>query len=120
MDIANKTPGEKQCNKPGSSSNPSLKELKKMQKELLKQMQENKAGNKGEGKKRGNRSEEESRMLMNLANQQEMIRLRLQELRDDIGKSGNKGNIDKIIIGVHNLNQFDKKYQYIPQGMTGP
>ena len=26
-----------------------------------------------------------------------MIRLRLQELRDEIGKSGNKGNIDKII-----------------------
>ena len=43
----------KQCNKPGSSSKPSLKELKKMQEDLKKEMN-GKSGKDGEkGKKKG-------------------------------------------------------------------
>ncbi|MAO71513.1 MAG: hypothetical protein CMD02_03260 [Flavobacteriales bacterium] len=99
MDMANKTPGSKQCNKPGSSSKPSLKELKKMQ-ESLKNEMKGKSGNEGEkGKKKGeNKSEEgESRRLMQMAQKQQQIRQRLQEIRDEIGESGEKGNIDRIL-----------------------
>ena len=97
MDLANSTPGTKQCNKPGSSSKPSLKELQKMQKNLMKKMK-GRDGEGNSGKKKGEKlSEKESQNLMNLANQQQLIRLKLQELRDEIGKAGEKGNIDKII-----------------------
>ena len=94
MDLANSTPGTKQCNKPGSSSKPSLSQLKKMQKDLIKKMK----GNAGKGKKKGKKlSEKESENLMKMANQQEQIRMLLQELRDEIGNAGEKGKIDKIL-----------------------
>jgi hypothetical protein len=102
MDLANKKPGTKQCNKPGSGTKPSLKELKKMQEQLKKKMKEQK-GKKGEkgkkGKKNGKEpsSEGNSKALMQLAQQQQKIRQRLQELRDEIGINGEKGNIDRIL-----------------------
>jgi len=99
MELANKEPGTKQCNKPGNSSKPSLKELKKMQKKLMKEMK-GKSGKKGEnGKKKGKKKsdEGESKSLMQMAQQQQQIRQRLQELRDEIGESGEKGNIDRIL-----------------------
>ena len=46
MEMANKTPGSKQCNKPGSSSKPSLKKLKKMQEDLKEEMK-GKSGKEG-------------------------------------------------------------------------
>ena len=99
MEMANKTPGSKQCNKPGNSSKPSLKELKKMQEDLKKEMN-GKSGKDGEkGKKKGEKEsdEGESRRLMQMAQKQQQIRQMLQELRDDIGESGEKGNIDRIL-----------------------
>jgi len=99
MEMANKTPGSKQCNKPGSSSKPSLKELKKMQEDLKKEMN-GKSGKDGEkGKKKGEKEsdEGESRRLMQMAQKQQQIRQMLQELRDEIGESGEKGNIDRIL-----------------------
>ena len=102
MDLANKKPGTKQCNKPGSGTKPSLKELKKMQEQLKKKMKEQK-GKKGEkgkkGKKNGKEpsSEGNSKALMQLAQQQQKIRERLQELRDEIGINGEKGKIDRIL-----------------------
>lgn len=99
MEMANKTPGTKQCNKPGSSSKPSLKELKKMQENLKKEMQ-GKSGKDGKkGKKKGNKKadEGESKQLMQMAKKQQQIRQRLQELRDEVGESGEKGNIDRIL-----------------------
>lgn len=104
MEFANENPGNQQCNKPGNSAKPSLKELKKMQNNLMKKMK----GKEGEeGKKKGNKcSEQESLELMKLANQQQQIRLQLQEIRDDIGKNGEKGNIDRILEKMEE-NEFD-------------
>ena len=95
-------PGTKQCNKPGSSSKPSLSELKKLQKKLQQQMKDKKGekGKEGEkNKKNGNcqSKEGQSKELMQLAQQQQQIRERLQELRDEIGENGEKGNIDRIL-----------------------
>ena len=102
LDLANKKPGTKQCNKPGSSSKPSLSELKKLQKKLQQQLKD-KMGEKGkDGEKKKNKAknqskEGESKELMKLAQQQQQIRERLQELRDEIGENGEKGNIDRIL-----------------------
>ena len=82
------------CNKPGSGK-PSLSKLKKMQKKLNAQMK----GMMGKkGKKKGEKlNNGQCKNLAKLAQQQESIRQQLQELRDEIGKSGEKGNIDKMI-----------------------
>ncbi|MBC8266167.1 MAG: hypothetical protein H8E84_04300 [Flavobacteriales bacterium] len=97
-DLANKQKGSKQCNKqcnkPGSGK-PSLSKLKKMQKKLNEQMK----GMMGKkGKKKGEKlNNGQCKNLSKLSQQQESIRKQLQELRDEIGKSGEKGNIDKMI-----------------------
>ena len=89
------SPGAKQCNKPSSSSKPSLSELKKLQKALQQKLKD-KLGEKGE-KGKNQCDENQSKELMQIANQQQKIRERLQELRDEIGKNGEKGNLDRIL-----------------------
>ena len=82
MEMANKTPGSKQCNKPGNSSKPSLNELKRCKKILKKEMK-GKSGKEGEkGKKKGeNKSDEgESRRLMEMAQKQQQIRQMFKNL----------------------------------------
>ena len=92
-DLANKTPGKKQCNKPNPNcKKPSMSELKDAQKKLNKEMKKGKKGEKG--KKKG---EKNSKKLMQLAKQQESIRKQLMELRDEQGKNGEKGKLDKIL-----------------------
>jgi len=82
----------KNCNKPNPNcQKPSMSELKKAQKKLNQKMKAKKSG------KTKNRGEKESKELMNLAKEQEQIRNHLMEIRDEIGKNGEKGNIDKII-----------------------
>jgi hypothetical protein len=84
----------KNCNKPNPNcKKPSMSELKKAQKKLNKKMKDRGKGEK-KGKKQG---EKQSKELMNLAKQQEQIRKQLMELRDEIGKNGEKGKIDKIL-----------------------
>jgi hypothetical protein len=100
--MANKKPGSKQCNKPGSGKKPSLKELKKMQKKLNQQMKDQKGrkgkdGKKGEKKGEKKSNEGQNKGLMQLAKQQEQIRKRLQELREEDCTNGEKGNIDRIL-----------------------
>ena len=82
------------CNKPGNGK-PSLSKLKKMQKKLNGQMK----GMMGKkGKKKGEKlNNGQCKNLSKLAQQQESIRQQLQQLRDEIGNSGEKGNIDKMI-----------------------
>jgi len=83
----------KNCNKPNPNcKKPSISQLKKAQKKLKKDMQKCKNGKKG--KKKG---EEKSKELMQLAKQQEAIRRQLMELRDEEGKNGEKGKLDKIL-----------------------
>ncbi len=62
-----------------------MSELKNAQKKLNKNMKENSGKGKG------------AKQLMKLAKQQEDIRQQLMELRDEVGKNGEKGKIDKII-----------------------
>ena len=92
-DLANKTPGKKQCNKPNPNcKKPSMSQLKEAQKKLNKEMKKGKSGKKG--KKKG---EKNAKKLMQLAKKQEAIRKQLMELRDEQGKNGEKGKIDKIL-----------------------
>ena len=83
----------KNCNKPNPNcKKPSMSQLKESQKKLNKEMKKCKSGKKG--KKKG---EQESKKLMQLAKKQEAIRKQLMELRDEQGKNGEKGKIDKIL-----------------------
>ena len=92
LEMANQTPGTKQCNKPGNSSIPSLKELQKMQKNMTSQM---KKGNKGEkGREQSNTKNKE---LMQLGIQQEKIRNNLEKLMQEINGNQNKQEINNII-----------------------
>ena len=98
MDLANKKPGSKQCNKPGSGSKPSLSEMKKQQKKLMGKMKGQKGKKGKKNGKEGNKSNNQySMQIMQMAQQQEKIRQQLQDLRDEIGENGNKGNLDRII-----------------------
>ena len=92
-DLADKTPGKKQCNKPNPNcKKPSMSQLKEAQKKLNKEMKKGKSGKKG--KKKG---EKNAKKLMQLAKKQEEIRKQLMELRDEQGKNGEKGKLDKIL-----------------------
>ena len=88
----------KNCNKPNPNcSKPSMSELKKAQKKLnekINKAKKGKKGKEGKGKKKG---ENRSKELMELAKNQEQIRKQLMELRDEMGKNGEKGKIDNII-----------------------
>ena len=70
-----------------------------MQKKLNEQMK----GMMGEkGREKGKKlNSGECKNLSQLSQQQESIRRRLQELRDEICTSGKKGNIDKLIKPNH-------------------
>ena len=82
----------KNCNKPNPNCNkPSMSELKKAQKKLNEKMK------KGKGKKGKKQGEKQAKELMTLAKKQAQIRKQLMELRDEIGKNGEKGKIDKIL-----------------------
>ena len=81
---------QKNCNKPNPNcNNPSLSELRKAQKNLNQKMKK--------GKKPGEQGEKQAQMLLKLSRQQEQIRNQLMKLRDEIGKNGEKGKIDKIL-----------------------
>ena len=81
----------KNCNNPKNSSKPSISEIQKAQKNLNAKM---KKGKKGDEKKQ---AEKQSKELINLAKQQQKIRTQLMDLRDEEGKNGDKGKIDKIL-----------------------
>lgn len=84
----------KNCNKPNPNCNkPSLSELKKAQKKLNEKMKKGKNGKKQNGKKKG---EKKAKELLDLAKEQAQIRKQLMELRDEIGKNGEKGKIDNL------------------------
>ena len=88
-DLANQTPGQKQCNKPGKGK-PSLSELKRAQEKLSKEM----GSKKGKKSGSGNKNAQE---IMELTKRQEEIRKRLEELRGEIGGVEEKKILDKIL-----------------------
>ncbi len=97
-DLANQTPGKKQCNKPKNCKKPSMSQLKKAQKKLNKEMKKGKKkGKKGENKKKKGEEKGDAKGLMQLAKQQESIRRQLMELKNEMGENGNKGKLDKLL-----------------------
>ena len=85
----------KNCNKPNpNGKKPSMSELKKAQKKLNDKLKKGESGKKQKGKKKG---EKKSQELMLLSKEQEQIRRQLMKLRDEIGKNGEKGKMDKIL-----------------------
>ena len=90
--LSSQTPGNKQCNNPGSGP-PSLSQLKQMQKKLLEEMKN------GENGKNGSKSlgESLSKKLMQLAQLQQEAKENLLKMRDELGNGKNKGDIDKLL-----------------------
>ena len=90
--LASQTPGNKQCNNPGSGP-PSLSQLKQMQQKLLEEMKN------GENGKNGSKSlgESLSKKLMQLAQLQQKAKENLLKMRDELGNGKNKGDIDKLL-----------------------
>ena len=87
-DQANKTPGEQQCDKPGSSSSPSPSDLKKMQKELKKRLEQMKSG----GKKEGGKKKEKNKGLAKMMARQELIRQQLERVFKQLEESESGSN----------------------------
>ena len=90
--LSSQTPGNKQCNNPGSGP-PSLSQLKQMQKKLLEEMKNGESGENG-SKSLG---ESLSKKLMQLAQLQQEAKENLLKMRDELGKGKNKGDIDKLL-----------------------
>jgi hypothetical protein len=79
------------CNKGNKSGAEGMKEMKKMQEQIQEQMKNMMRG------KRGNKGKS-SKGLAQLAAQQEMIRQRMGEIRDELsGDKNAKDNIDKMM-----------------------
>jgi hypothetical protein len=97
MTKSNPNPSNKMCNKPKSLGGESMKKLKQMQealKESMKKMLNGNKGKQGKNKKGGKQSEEIAKM----AAQQERIRNRLNEIRNELsGDQNSKNNIDKLL-----------------------
>ncbi|MDG1189964.1 MAG: hypothetical protein P8N00_05375, partial [Flavobacteriales bacterium] len=92
-DMANmdSKPGDKMCNKPNKSGGQGMKEMKKMQQQIQEQMKSMMKGKKGTNGK-------SSKGLAQLAAQQEMIRQRMGEIREELsGDKNAKDNIDQMM-----------------------
>ena len=88
---------KKMCNKPNSTGGQSMKELKGMQEQLKKQMEQMMKNQKGQGDK-GKGNKKMSKELAQMASQQEMIRKRMQEIREELsGDQQAKKTIDKML-----------------------
>jgi len=88
---------KKMCNKPNSTGGQSMKELKGMQEQLKKKMEQMMKNQKGQGDK-GKGKKKMSKDLAQMASQQEMIRKRMQEIREELsGDQQVKKTIDKML-----------------------
>ena len=88
---------KKMCNKPNSTGGQSMKQLKNMQEQLRKQMEEMMKKQQGKGNK-GKGDKGKGKELVQMAAKQEMIRKRMQELRQELsGDQQAKQNIDRMI-----------------------
>ena len=88
---------KKMCNKPNSTGGQSLKELKRMQEQLEKKIEQMMKNQKGQGDK-GKGKKKMSKELAQMASQQEMIRKRMQEIREELsGDQQAKKTIDKML-----------------------
>lgn len=113
--MANMMKGEQSCQKPGSGK-PSMSNMKKMQNELGKKMQQMKDGQKkGQGKKKG--SEGDPKELVEMLSKQEQLRRQLEEFMENEGKSGDKGNLAKAIEEMKELEKDLLKGKINPEAL---
>lgn len=88
---------KKMCNKPNSTGGQSMKQLKNMQEQLRKQMEQMMKNQQGKGNK-GKGDKGKGKELAQMAAKQEMIRKRMQELRQELsGDQQAKQNIDRML-----------------------
>jgi hypothetical protein len=99
---AQSKPGDQQCQKPGNKpgSKPGMAQIREMQKGLGEKMDRMTKGNK-EGKdnpegKNGERGMSGEEMIKTIS-QQEQLRQALEDLKEGAGKTGSKGNLQKAI-----------------------
>lgn len=107
QDMADKMPGEQQCNKPGNG-NPKPSDIKKMQEQLKKQLEKMKKQGKegGEGKdKKGNKGK--SKELAKMMGRQEMIRQQLEKMAEKIEESEN-GKADGLRDAIDKMEQTEE------------
>ena len=102
-DMANKMPGQQQCNKPGSS-NPSMSDMKKMQEQMKKQLEEMKKGKQGEKKPNGSKGN--SKELAKMSARQEMVRQQLEEMAKKIEESEN-GNAEGLRDAIKKMEEIE-------------
>lgn len=94
--MANKQnkPSGKMCNKPKSVGGESMKKMKEMQQKIKEQMKSMLQGKQGKDKNGG----KQSKKIAQMAAQQEQIRNRLKELRNELsGDQQSKNNLDKLL-----------------------
>ncbi len=104
-DLAKKTPGQQQCNKPGSG-NPKPGDLKKMQKQLKEQLEKMKKGKEKKGK--GQKPKPgQGKDLAKMMGRQEMIRQQLQEMAEKIEESEN-GNAEGLREAIEKMEKTEE------------
>lgn len=97
MAKSNPNPSNKMCNKPKSLGGESMKKMKQMQKALKEQMKSMLQGNKGQ-KGKNKKGGKQSEKIAKMAAQQEQIRNRMNEIRNELsGDQSSKNNIDKLL-----------------------
>ena len=105
-DLAKKTPGQQQCNKPGSG-NPKPSDLKKMQKQLKEQLEKMKKGEKGKDGKKPKPKPGQGKDLAKMMGRQEMIRQQLEQMADKIEESEN-GNTEGIRDAIEKMEETEE------------
>ena len=105
-DLAKKTPGQQQCNKPGSG-NPKPSDLKKMQKQLKDQLEKMKKGKDGKDGKKPKPKPGKGKDLAKMMGRQEMIRQQLQKMADKIEESEN-GNAEGLRDAIDKMEKTEE------------
>jgi len=105
-DLANKTPGEQQCSKPGSG-NPKPSDLKKMQQKLKEQLEKMKKGKDGEKGKKPKPKTGQGKDLAKMMGRQEMIRKQLEKMAEKIEESEN-GNAEGLRDAIKNMEKTEE------------
>ena len=103
-DMADKMPGEQQCNKPGSG-NPSPSDMKKMQEQLKKQLEQMKKGNENGKKPKGKKGQ--GKDLAKMMAKQEMIRQQLEKMADKI-EEGENGNAEGLRDAIDKMEKTEE------------
>jgi len=102
-DQANKTPGDQQCNKPGSG-NPSPGDLKKMQEHLKNQMEQMKNGEGIKPQSKKNHGKDLAKMMR----RQEMIRQQLEKMAHKLSESEN-GQAERLQNTIQKMEQTEQE-----------